>query len=375
MFVMSRSWRVKRIYQSLSLILLLVIFAGCSLFGEKNVSDRTLISGSPNKALEMPPDLITPAVNKEYSLPASGEARLSDFNDLDSRKFPSENSSLLPIETEAYFINYGGFKVLLVERSPEEIWGLLKSFWIQNGFKIEKEIPEVGFIETDWLESREKISDGLIQNTLGKIFGGLYDTGERNKFRMRVERTKAGFSEISVVHKGLMQVASDDRFDPSIVWANRNSDQQLEELYLRRIINFVSGKEGRNSNSIDIVKKSTSILKGDDDNNFVELALNFNEAWKSIGLILDRLGFEVEERLREQGTYLVRYKKLDQGGREKGFFAKIFSSGKEQLDMNLYRIEIKNTGNLSQVFVSDHETSERTKSSQNILAVIYEQLN
>ena len=90
---------------------------------------------------------------------------------------------------------------------------MLKSFWIQNGFQIEKEIPEVGFIETAWLESREKISDGLIRNTLGKIFDGLYDTGERNKFRMRIERTKAGFSEISVVHKGLIQVASDDRFD------------------------------------------------------------------------------------------------------------------------------------------------------------------
>ena len=375
MFVISRSCRFRRIYQSLSLILLLVIFAGCSLFGKKNVSDRTAISRSSNKALEIPPDLITPAVNDKYSLPASGEARLSDFNDIDSRKLPSENSSLLPLETEAYFINYGGFKVLLIERSPEEIWGLLKSFWIQNGFQIEKELPEEGFIETAWLESREKISDGLIRNTLGKIFDGLYDTGERNKFRMRIERTKAGFSEISVVHKGLIQVASDDRFDPTIVWANRNSDQQLEELYLRRIINFVSGKEDKNSKSIDVVKKSTPTLQGDDDNNFVELTLNFNEAWKSIGLILDRLGFEVEERLREQGTYLIRYKKLDQEEKEKGFFAKIFSSDKEQFDMNLYRIEIKNSGNMSQVFVSDHETSERTKSSQNILAVIYEQLN
>ena len=291
MFVMSRSCRLIRIYQSLSLILLSVIFTGCSLFGEKNVADRTVIGGLPNKALEIPPDLIAPSVNDKYSLPASGEARLSDFNDLDSRKVPSKNLSLLPIETDAYFINYGGFKVLLIERSPEEIWGLLKSFWIQNGFQIEKEIPEVGFIETDWLEIREKISDGLIRNTLGKIFGGLYDTGERNKFRMRVERTKAGFSEISVVHKGLIQVASDDRFDQTIVWANRNSDQQLEELYLRRIINFVSGKENQGNKSIEVVKKSTPNLKGDGDNNFVELVLNFNEAWKSIGLILDRLGF------------------------------------------------------------------------------------
>jgi len=357
------------------LVLLSVIFTGCSSFGEKNVSDRTVITRAPNENLEIPPDLIRPAVNDKYSLPASGEAKLSDFNGPDSRKFSSENSSLLPLETDAYFINYGRFKVLLIERSPEEIWGSLKSFWIQNGFQIEKELPDLGFIETDWLESREKISDGIIRNTLGKIFGGMYDTGERNKFRMRVERTKAGFSEISVVHKGLIQVVSDDRFDPTIVWANRNSDQQLEELYLRRIINFVSGKEGQNSKSFDVVKKSHSTLNRDDGNNFFELVLDFNEAWRSIGLILDRLGFEVEERLRKQGTYLIRYKRSDQEEKEKGFFAKIFSSGKEQLDMNLYRIEIKKSGNVSQVSVYDHETSERTKSSQNILAVIYEQLN
>ncbi|MEL0255019.1 MAG: hypothetical protein VW930_03630, partial [Burkholderiaceae bacterium] len=72
MLVISRSCRLRRIYQSLSLIPLLVIFAGCSLFGEKNVSDRTVISRSSNQALEIPPDLITPAVNDKYSLPASG---------------------------------------------------------------------------------------------------------------------------------------------------------------------------------------------------------------------------------------------------------------------------------------------------------------
>ena len=83
----------------------------------------------------------------------------------------------------------------------------------------------------------------------------------------------------------LIQAASDDRFDPTIVWANRNADQQLEELYLRRIINFVSGKENQNGKDIDVVKKSPSTLAGNNDNTFVELALNFNEAWKSIGLI------------------------------------------------------------------------------------------
>ena len=61
--------------------------------------------------------------------------------------------------------------------------------------------------------------------------------------------------------------------------------------------------------------------------------------------------------------------------KEKGFLAKIFSSDKKRVDMNVYRIEIKNFENISKIFVFDFETNKRSKSSQNILAVIHEQLN
>ncbi len=377
MVVARRFWylKIKRSVLMTIFIFSPIIFAGCSLFDQSDTSNQSVASSTPTNSLEMPPNLIKPTADNRYNLPASGEAKLSDFSALGDVKTIDSDSRLLPVETDAYLVNYGGFKVLVIERSPEEVWSLLKSFWVQNGFEIEKEIPETGFIETNWVESREKVSDGLIRNTLSRIFNGLYDTGERDKFRIRVERTNAGFSEISVVHKGLIQVASDDRFDPTVVWVNKDSDQQLEELYLRKIITFISAKGEQDSDSIKIVKNSSSSLKGDGNNNFIELDLNFDAAWKSVGLILDRLDFEVEERSKPKGTYLIRYKKLEEEKKEKGFLAKIFSSDKKRVDMNVYRIEIKNFENISKIFVFDFETNKRSKSSQNILAVIHEQLN
>ena len=79
---------------------------------------------------------------------------------------------------EAY-IQCDGFKVLLV-KGPEEIWGLLKSFWIQNGFQIEK-IPEVGFIRLIGWKLKKDLGR-LNSKYTGKNFGGLYDTGREINF-------------------------------------------------------------------------------------------------------------------------------------------------------------------------------------------------
>ena len=374
MFVISVVKNVKKISVVLGFYFI-VACTGCSFFGDKNSPKLLNSKSSPNTSLEVPPNLIKPAADSKYNIPASGEARLSDFNNVNETTFLKQTSKLLPVETDAYLVSYGGFKVLFVKEEPEELWGLLKDFWIRNGFQIEKEVPETGFIETNWLETKRNIPDGLIRNTLGKIFDGLYDTGERNKFRMRIERTKDGFSEISVVNKGLIQVASDDRFEPTVVWANKNSDQQLEELYLRKIISFITAKGQDNDESIALVDRSSSVIKGDNNDNFIELDLKFDAAWKSVGMVMDRLGFEVEERIKPKGEYLIRYKRLNDERKEKGFFAKIFSSKNEEVDMNVYRIQVKEYENVSRIYVSDYESNERSKSSQKILAVIFEQLN
>ena len=57
---------------------------------------------------------------------------------------------------------------------------------------------------------------------------------------------------------------------------------------------------------------------------------DFDRAWRRVGLALDRSGFTVEDRDRAQGLYFVRYvDPKDAGKDEPGFFAKLFSFGKD----------------------------------------------
>ena len=46
----------------------------------------------------------------------------------------------------------------------------------------------------------------FIRNTLGKVFDSLYSTGERDKFRTRLERNAAGGTEIYISHRGMIEV-------------------------------------------------------------------------------------------------------------------------------------------------------------------------
>ncbi len=65
---------------------------------------------------------------------------------------------------------------------------MVKEFWQGLGFSVKTELPEAGVMETDWAENRAKIADDPIRNLLGKVIDSVYSTGERDKFRTRLER-------------------------------------------------------------------------------------------------------------------------------------------------------------------------------------------
>ena len=57
----------------------------------------------------------------------------------------------------------------------------------------------------------------------------------------------------------------------------------------------------------------------------------FDRAWRRVGVALDRGGFEVTDRDRSQGLFMINYLDPDyeqQKKSEQGFFANLFSSAK-----------------------------------------------
>ncbi len=103
--------------------------------------------------------------------------------------------------------------------------------------------PDTGVMETDWAENRAKIPLDAIRRTLGRALDTLYDTGERDRFRMRVERN-AGGSDVFLSHRGMVEIYTNERKDfQSTIWTQRPSDPELEAEMLTRLMVKLGAKE------------------------------------------------------------------------------------------------------------------------------------
>ena len=91
-------------------------------------------------------------------------------------------------------------------------------------------------METDWAENRAKLPQDFIRGTLGKLLDSVYSTGERDKFRTRLERTATGGTEIYISHRGMVEVYTDTHARTQTVWQPRPSDPELEAEFLRRLM-------------------------------------------------------------------------------------------------------------------------------------------
>jgi outer membrane protein assembly factor BamC len=257
-----------------------------------------------------------------------------------------------PVATDKVRVErVGNQRWLVVKATPEQLWPQLKDFWSDSGFTVESESPSAGVMETNWAENRSKIPQDFIRNTIGKLFDSAYSTGERDKFRTRLERGADGTTEIYISHRGAEEVVQKEG---GTNWTTRANDPALEASFLARLMarltgaTSVKGAESIVNSAVPAPQHAKLLVDR------VEVDEGYDRAWRRVGLGLDRLGFTVEDRDRVQGVYFVRY--VDPEGIEKqGFFAKLLSFGNDEKakEAQRYRVLVKGNaaGNASEVSV------------------------
>ena len=278
-------------------------------------------------------------------------------------------------------VREGNQRWLVVPMPAEQLWPQLRSFWQERGFSLVVDNPESGVMETDWAENRAKIPQDIIRRTMGRILDSLYDTGERDRFRVRVERTAAG-SDVFISHRGMVEVYTTDRKEQT-TWTARPSDPQLEAEFLSRLMVKLGAKEevARTVASAPATPVATAprarLLTGQPAAT-LQVDEGFDRAWRRVGLTLDRSGFTVEDRDRAGGLYFVRYvDPKDAATAEPGFFSKLFSFGRSNpaAAPGRYRIAVKAEGERTQVSVQNAQGGpENGAVGQRIVALLVDDL-
>ena len=261
------------------------------------------------------------------------------------------------------------------------MWPQLRSFWQERGFSLVVDNPESGVMETDWAENRSKIPQDIIRRTLGRVLDSLYDTGERDRFRVRVERTAAG-SDVFISHRGMIEVYTTDRKEQTS-WTSRPSDPQLEAEFLSRLMVKLGAKEDvartvASSPATPVAAAPRARLLPGQPAATLQVDEGFDRAWRRVGLTLDRSGFTVEDRDRAGGLYFVRYvDPKDAATAEPGFFAKLFSFGRSDpaAAPARYRIAVKGESDRTLVSVQNAQGGpENGAVGQRIIALLVDDL-
>ncbi len=368
----------------LTLSLVATALAGCGILPDSRKIDYKS-SNARVPTLEVPPDLSQLTRDDRYLVPDTGGKGSATFNAYKADRSPAgqaQNSTILPEVEKIKVERSGSQRWLSVALPPDKLWDTVKDFWQETGFLVAIERPEAGIMETDWAENRAKIGDDLLRRTLGKLLDSLYSTGERDKFRTRLEQgTTAGTTDIFISHRAMEEVYTSAAKDETR-WQPRPADPDLEAEMLRRLMVRLGAEEKRAEFAVASAKaepKASLKPVGTDDAGALQVLDRFDRAWRRVGLALDRVGFTVEDRDRSRGLYFVRYvdPEVDNRAKDTGMLSKLAFWKKSDIadSRQQYRIHVADAGQQSTVQILTPEGGvDKSETARKILGLLLQQL-
>jgi outer membrane protein assembly factor BamC len=363
--------------------LVAIALSGCSSVNEFIQGDKLDYKSQSVKTapLDVPPDLTQLQRDGRYA-PAGGSVSASSY------QAGGVQPSVAAVATgvapnalgEMRVVREGNQRWLVVPATPEQVWPQLREFWTERGFSLVLDNAQAGVMETDWAENRAKIPQDIVRRTIGRALDSLYDTGERDRYRTRIERN-GNTTEVYISHRGMVEVFSGDSRNESTVWTPRPSDPNLEAEFLTRLMVKLGAREqvARETVAKTVTPVAAARARAIAGQPALQVDEAFDRAWRRVGLALDRGGFTVEDRDRAGGLYFVRYvdPRTAATKAEPGFFAKLFSFGKseEAAAPVRYRIALKADGERTNVSVQNSQGApESSAVGQRIVGLLVEDL-
>jgi len=354
-----------------------LLLSGCSTLNqalglEEAVDYRSTVAGDP---LSIPPDLTQANRDARYTAP-EGVTTFSQYAAAQSERPVVGQTQVLPRHEEIEVKRDGDLRWLVVDRPVEQIYPHLLEFWNEQGFTIRSEDPRTGLIETDWAENRAKIPEGWIRSALGAIIDQVFDSGERERFRTRLERVTDNRSEIYISHQHMYEQPTAD--GAAFRWVHGKEDPGLNAAMLARLMVYLGTDVQTASGLVAQAEKvdTRPSVEALPDRTALALAESFDRAWRRVGVAIDSAGFSVEDRDRSQGDFYIRYLDADLGEKieQQNFFGRIFG-GKNTAQPVPYRIHVEQQGGASIVTVRDQNgVIQEDNTAKRILAVLVEHM-
>ncbi|MCH8178385.1 MAG: outer membrane protein assembly factor BamC [Proteobacteria bacterium] len=361
-----------------------LLATGCSSVSNALSGDKIdyRSSGSQSVRLDVPPDLSQLPGQQRYSQATPAIVSASSL----ARQNPqpageAAPAAIAPSERAGVRLErQGQTRWLVVNQAPEAIYAQVRAFWTELGFELPVDRPEAGVMETSFSENRAKLPEDGLRNLLGRVFEVLYDSGMRDAFRTRIERTATG-SEVYITHRGMSEEYTDSRKEQT-TWRARPSDAGLEaEMLSRLMVKLGAPKEAaaaareQAAVATPAAEPTASAVKLGADGTTLTLQAEGDLAWRRVGLALDRSGFTVEARDRKAGTYDVRISVDDPEATKPGFFGRLMGRSSEET-LARYKVRVQPQGSVTLVSVlTDGGAAANSPTGKRIAKRLADELN
>ena len=173
-------------------------------------------------------------------------------------------------------------------------------------------------------------ADG-IRSLFEKVgLGGLYSTGERDKFTIRLERNNQGGTDVFIVHRGLTEVFTNKQEDTTM-WQPRPNDPNLEAAFLGRFMQYLGADEKTVQQELTQKQARGSELAKLEGNSLLVSGTQ-ERNWRRIAMALDRIGLAVVAENPQRHAFLVEVAPAEGAAvsaQKPGFFSRMFGGKKE----------------------------------------------
>ena len=232
--------------------------------------------------LEVPPDLVKPRVDNQMQLPTLPKAAAAPTGQA-TTDLPRIGEAVLPPQRGVHLRREGDRRWLTVEAEPEQVWPLAAKFLVARGYRVAREEPVVGLIETDWKPIFA--DDAANENPV-----------LRERLHLRLEPgERAGMTEVFV-----SQTASERAGD---AWQMRAPDEERAAIMLNRFAQYLGGQDVKQETPLTPL---ASKMDSDADGNPVlRVQAPFEQTWRRTALALETLGFTIEDADRSNRIYSV----------------------------------------------------------------------
>jgi len=341
---------------------------------EDAVDYRSTSPGAGNP-LSIPPDLTQVGQNAPFRAP-EGSATFSQFERQIQAAGSASGPQILPASDVARVVRDGNLRWLMVKLPAETVFPKVVNFWTDQGFTIQSQDASAGLIQTDWAEDRAKVPEDWLKGTLGYIFNSLFDSGERERFRTRLERVDGG-TEIYISHDQRVETATGD--NTGFRWVAGRENPELNAAMLARLMVALGASTEQARTLVANAEPASTTPQITRQITQASLTLNedFDRAWRRVGLAIDSAGFAVEDRDRSSGEYFIRYLDTDTGRKieQPSFFGRLFGR-KGTAEAQTYRVHIAQQGGQSLVSIRNEQGQpENSETTRRIVTVLADAMN